>query len=390
MEILAYFLCLIMGLILGLLGGGGSILTVPILVYFLDIPASLATGYSLFIVGTTSLIAALRYHQERLLDYKTATVFAIPSILGVLLARIYILPQVPAEIQIFHRSLSKDQLILLIFALMVLLISFFMFKSKNEKKTETQEKSNKENDTRLNYFLISIEGLCVGVATGFVGAGGGFMIVPALVLLAKIPLRKAIATSLLIISAKSLIGFAGDWWAGIHYNYTFLASILSLTLLGSLLGTFINQKIAAHQLRKAFAVFVLIMGLFIFAKEINTFTIERSTSVQNTQNLENKSITAMEFIQNYAGNPEIQIIDVREPEEFEAGHIPAAKLIPLGQLENNLAALNKNKTLILYCRSGRRSGIAQESLKPFGFHKTLNLAGGILAWNEALKKEEKQ
>lgn len=385
MVLLAYILCLIMGLILGLLGGGGSILTVPILVYFLDIPASLATGYSLFIVGTTSLIAALRYHQERLLDYKTAIIFAIPSVLGVLFARIYLLPKLPAEIHFFAASLSKDQFILVAFALMVLLISFFMFKSKNEKK---EHMNPKETAPELNYILIGIEGLWVGIATGFVGAGGGFMIVPALVLLAKIPLKNAIASSLLIISAKSLIGFAGDLWAGIHYNYAFLMGILSLTILGSFLGVFLNKKVAAHHLRKAFAVFVLFMGLFIFGKEIKTLSIERSTVVQNTQNIANKSITAVAFIQNYSSNPEVQIIDVREPEEFQRGHIPAAKLIPLGLLDNNLEALDKNKPLILYCRSGRRSALAQDQLKIKGFQNTLNLEGGILAWNDAQKKEE--
>ena len=125
MELFGYFLSLIMGLILGLLGGGGSILTVPILVYCFNVPATLATGYSLFIVGITSLFAALRYKKDQLLDIKVAILFSIPSIIGVLFSRLFILPIIPEYLQITRYLIAKDQLVLFVFALLIIVIAFF-------------------------------------------------------------------------------------------------------------------------------------------------------------------------------------------------------------------------------------------------------------------------
>jgi uncharacterized membrane protein YfcA len=267
MELFGYFLSLIMGLILGLLGGGGSILTVPILVYCFNIPATLATGYSLFIVGITSLVAALRYKKDQLLDIKVAIFFSIPSIIGVLFSRLFILPIIPEYLQITRYLISKDQLVLFVFGLLIIVISFFMFRSKDEETKGLKEEDNVR--VTYPYLLIGIEGLLVGIVTGFVGAGGGFMIVPALTLLAKIPLRKAIATSLLIISSKSIIGFLGDIMGGISYSYSFIFSILLITLLGTAIGTQLNKYFSVSKLRKGFAYFVLIMGIFILIKEIN-------------------------------------------------------------------------------------------------------------------------
>lgn len=254
-----------MGLILGLLGGGGSILAVPILVYFFNVPATLATGYSLFIVGITSLVAALRYKKDKLLDIKIAILFSIPSIMGVLLSRLIILPAIPEYLHITRYSITKDQLVLFVFALLIIVISFFMFRSRDEEKNGLKEVNER---VIYPYLLIGIEGLLVGVVTGFVGAGGGFMIVPALTLLAKIPLRKAIATSLLIISSKSIFGFFADIMGGISYNYSLIFSILLITLLGTAIGTHLNKYFSATKLRKAFSYFVLIMGVFILIKEM--------------------------------------------------------------------------------------------------------------------------
>jgi len=266
MELFGYFLSLIMGLILGLLGGGGSILAVPILVYCFNVPATLATGYSLFIVGITSLVAALRYKKDQLLDIKVAILFSIPSIIGVLFSRLFILPMIPEYLQITRYLIAKDQLVLFVFALLIIVIAFFMFRSKDE---ETNVLKEDKERVSYPYLLIGIEGLLVGIVTGFVGAGGGFMIVPALTLLAKIPLRKAIATSLLIISSKSIIGFLGDVMGGVSYSYSFIFSILLITLLGTAIGTQLNKYFSVSKLRKGFAYFVLIMGIFILIKEIN-------------------------------------------------------------------------------------------------------------------------
>jgi len=264
MVTLGFILALCMGLILGLLGGGGSILTVPILVYFFDVSATLATGYSLFIVGVTSVIATFRYRQKNLLDIRVAILFSIPSIVGVLMSRLWILPKVPSTLHMMGTSISKDQLILLVFSLLILVIAFFMFKSKDPVEEETQSGSK----TRLSLLFIGIEGFLVGIITGFVGAGGGFMIVPALTLFARLPLKKAIATSLLIISAKSIVGFLGDVVSGVVFEWQFLLLIVFMTLTGTVVGTQLSNAIEAHHLRRGFAYFIVVMGILIIVKEL--------------------------------------------------------------------------------------------------------------------------
>jgi uncharacterized protein len=264
MDILGYFLAIIMGLVLGLLGGGGSILTVPILVYFFGLPATLATGYSLLVVGLTSLLGAYKYYREKLIDFKVAALFAIPSMGGVLVSRKYLLPSLPDTISIGAFITNKDQVIMITFAVLVLVISAFMLKAKDSDSSSQKKESSKTKDL----ILISVEGFIVGCVTGFVGAGGGFMIVPALILLAKVPLRKAIATSLIIISLKSLAGFLGDLSEGVVFDWQFLTVFIGFTLSGVMLGTILNKKIPVTTLRKSFAYFVFIMGLFIVSKEL--------------------------------------------------------------------------------------------------------------------------
>ncbi|MGB1309398.1 MAG: sulfite exporter TauE/SafE family protein, partial [Oceanihabitans sp.] len=203
-EILGYLGALIIGLVLGLIGGGGSILTVPILVYILSINPVTATAYSLFVVGSSALVGALRNMQKGLVDFRTAIVFSIPAFIAVYVSRKYIIPAIPENIiSIGDFILSKNIAIMLFFAIIMLFASVSMIWNKKEKKEET-------NIVKYNYPLIIFEGAIVGVLTGIVGAGGGFLIIPALVLFAKLPMKKAVATSLLIIAIKSLIGFIGD------------------------------------------------------------------------------------------------------------------------------------------------------------------------------------
>ena len=265
MLLIGGMLTIVMGLILGLLGGGGSILTVPILVYFFDVSATLATGYSLFIVGVTSFIGALRYRRDQLLDIRVAILFSIPSIVGVLVSRIWLLPLVPSQLNMMRFTITKDQLILFVFSILIIVIAIFMFRSKDP----NLQKERVDIKGPVSLFLIAIEGFFIGGLTGFVGAGGGFMIVPALTLFAKVPLKKAIATSLLIISAKSIIGFLGDLVGGVVYDWTFIFSLLILTLFGTVIGTTLNHKISAKNLRNGFAYFIMIMGIFILIKELN-------------------------------------------------------------------------------------------------------------------------
>lgn len=228
MLILGYLGVLLTGVSLGLIGGGGSILIVPVLVYLFQVPPALATAYSLFAVGAASLVGAGEYARKKLVDYKTAVVFAVPSFLGVFVARRFVVPALPQEIvSLGDTVVNKDMLIMLVFAIVMLLASFSMIRKKPQAADDEQAVTG-----QYNYPLIGLEGLLVGALTGFVGAGGGFLIIPALVILAKIPMKLAIGTSLVIISAKSLLGFLGDVSSGQSIDWPFLLGVTGIAVVG--------------------------------------------------------------------------------------------------------------------------------------------------------------
>lgn len=260
MEILGYALSIVMGFTLGLLGGGGSILTVPILVYVLSIDPVLATAYSLFVVGSTSVIGGWRKHMQGLVDWKTGLVFALPSLIAVFLTRYYLVPAIPETItHIGNFALTRDIAIMIFFGIVMLLASYSMIKSRRQKEA----KENRE----FNFGLILIEGLVVGTVTGLVGAGGGFLIVPALVILVGLPMKKAIGTSLVIIAIKSLIGFVGDIGSGQDIEWMFLIIFTLFSMVGMFLGIYATRFITADKLKKGFGWFILLMGIFIILKE---------------------------------------------------------------------------------------------------------------------------
>jgi uncharacterized membrane protein YfcA len=266
MEIIGYLLSSIIGVSLGLIGGGGSILTVPILVYVFGIAPELSTAYSLFIVGITSLVGSYSYYKNDLISLKTAAVFGIPSIPAVFLTRKYIMPAIPETImQIGDFELSKRILIMGVFAILMVLASFSMIKKEKKKNTSFAEENTPQ---KFNFPLILLEGIIVGILTGFVGAGGGFLIIPALVVFAKLPMKKAVGTSLLIIAVKSILGFTGDLSAGAALDWLFLGIITVFTIAGIFVGMALAKKIAGSQLKPTFGWFVLVMGIYILAKEI--------------------------------------------------------------------------------------------------------------------------
>lgn len=260
-ELLGFAGALLIGVVLGLIGGGGSILTVPIFVYILGIDPVLATGYSLFVVGSAALVGAIRNAQKGMVDFKTGIIFAIPAFIAVYLTRKFLVPAIPNELfSVGGFLLTKSIAIMIFFALIMLLAAYFMIKGRKDEGNETAE-------IEYNYPLIIIEGLVVGLLTGVVGAGGGFLIIPALVLLAKLPMKKAVATSLMIIAIKSLIGFIGDA-QNIEINWTFLLSFTGVSVIGIFLGLYLNKFIDGKKLKKGFGWFVLSMGVYIVLKEV--------------------------------------------------------------------------------------------------------------------------
>lgn len=265
MEIIAlvgYAAAIIIGVSLGLIGGGGSILTVPVLVYILGIDPVLATAYSLFVVGSTSLVGSFTYMRKQLVDYKTALVFAVPTFIAVFLTRKFVVPSLPDPLfAMGEMQVTKSIGIMVFFAIIMLAASYSMIKGSGKKDSE------EENEVKFNIPLIAVEGLVVGLITGLVGAGGGFLIIPALVLLAKLPMKMAVGTSLLIIAAKSLIGFLGDVSNQV-IDWNMLLIFTGLSIVGIFIGSSLSKKINEKALKKGFGWFVLIMGVYIIFKEL--------------------------------------------------------------------------------------------------------------------------
>ncbi len=249
---------LLIGLTLGLIGGGGSILTVPVLVYLLQVDAVTATAYSLFIVGATSLAGVFPKYRNRELDTKAALLFGLPSMATVFLTRKYLLPAIPDTIgNLGGRLLSKGELLLLLFALLMIVAAFTMI---------TDKKARPAAEAVDHSWVLLFLGAAEGCISGLVGAGGGFLIIPALVLLGKLPMKKAIGTSLLIIAVKSLVGFTGDL-GHFHIQWSLLLPVTALAVAGIFAGSALASRIAAEKLKKGFGWFVIAMGLFILWKE---------------------------------------------------------------------------------------------------------------------------
>jgi len=261
LETLGYVAAILVGISLGLIGSGGSILTVPILVYLMGIKPVNATAYSLFIVGISSLTGFIFYFKKKLVDFRTGFIFSLPAFLTIFLTRLYLLPSIPNEIfTIGGFTLTKQIFVMLLFATLMFMASLSMIRNKKEEIIGEKQK--------LNIPLITIEGIIFGVLTGLVGAGGGFLIIPALVLLAKLPMKTAVGTSLLIISVNSLIGFLGDIGARTEIEWNIIILFAVFAIFGILIGTYISKFISGSKLKPAFGWFVLSMSIYIITKEI--------------------------------------------------------------------------------------------------------------------------
>lgn len=302
METFAYMAAAFIGISLGLIGGGGSIMTVPVLVYLFGISPLLATSYSLFIVGSTSMVGAFNNYRKGFVNIKTALLFGISSISTVFLTRKFIIPAIPAHIATIGRfNISQDMLTMVLFAILMLLAATAMIRNSeqsynskqpyNSKQSHSSRRSNsigrllpktanfKQTDNAdLARILRAVErpvnlprllfyGTGIGLTTGILGAGGGFLLIPTLVLLVGLPMKEAVGTSLLIIALNSLIGFTGDLG---HFtiNWFFLIKITSIAIIGIFGGGYLNGKMPADSLKKGFGIFVLVMGFYIILREL--------------------------------------------------------------------------------------------------------------------------
>lgn len=261
-EIFGYISALIIGVSLGLIGGGGSILAVPVLAYLFSIEEKAATAYSLFIVGSSALVGGIKQHFKGYVDWRTAMVFGIPAIVGVMAIRKFVIPVLPDVIFIIEDfEFTRRMAMFGLFAVLMFPVAFSMLKVTKEMKLETPK------EVKYNYPLILVEGLLVGAITGSIGAGGGFLIIPALIILANVEMKVAVGTSLIIIAAKSLMGFfLGDALI-MDIDWQFLIIFTLLSFVGIFIGSYLSNFINGEKLKKGFGYFILVMALFIFYME---------------------------------------------------------------------------------------------------------------------------
>ena len=261
MEILGYFAAAFIGISLGLIGGGGSILTVPVLVYIFHLQPKLATSYSLFIVGSTSLVGALKNYSNGLVDLKTALLFGSSSISMVFITRRFLVPSIPEKIiRIGNFTVTASLLIMVLFALLMLMASYSMIRSRNEIFVK-KDQSFKSIPQLMGF------GIMIGLITGLLGAGGGFLLIPTLVLLIGLPMKKAIGTSLMIIAMNSLLGFTGDI-GQVEMDWKLLLKLTLIAIAGLFMGNILGKNISGKKLKKGFGWFVLAMGVYILVKEL--------------------------------------------------------------------------------------------------------------------------
>ena len=261
-QIVGYFLAVLVGISLGLIGSGGSILSVPILVYVMGVNPLFATAYSLFIVGSSALVGGIKKAINKEVDFKTVAIFGIPSIIAVFLTRSYLVPSIPEVIfSTGGFEFTKPIAIMILFAIVMIMAALKMMQANGAEKEHTTSIKHK-------YVKITIQGLIIGVVAGTVGAGGGFLIIPALVLLIRMPMKMAIGTSLFIVAVQSLIGFTGDLLLNAAMDWNLLLLFTFCSVIGIFIGNYLSKKIPGDKLKVGFGWFVLLMGIYIIVKEL--------------------------------------------------------------------------------------------------------------------------
>ncbi|MEN9686354.1 MAG: hypothetical protein RLZZ28_2140 [Bacteroidota bacterium] len=261
MEIIGYLASLLIGISLGMIGGGGSILTIPVLVYLFHIHPTLATGYSLFIVGCSSLAGAYKNYRKGSIHFKAAFYFGIPSILTVVLIRKWLIPIIPEQLWMMGSiSITRSLLTMLLFAVVMIVASIHMIQKEAVQKPAGSLPS-------IQFSKALLKGVQVGILTGLLGAGGGFIIIPVLIFSFQLDMKKAIGSSLLIIAMNSLFGFLGDLFHQ-QFDWSLLLPITAIAITGTFIGRKMGETIPGEKLKKGFGWFVLVMGIYIIIHEL--------------------------------------------------------------------------------------------------------------------------
>ena len=265
MIVLGYVLGLVIGTCLGMMGAGGAILTIPVLTYLFGISPGISTTYSLFIVGITALIGTFGYIRNGLFSFKALVFFGLPSMASVYLSSAFLLPSVPKIIgTVAGMEVSKDLLIMVLFSVLMILSAIVMIRS-----SRAIRKDEYAETRRFRYGLILLIGSAVGMVTAFLGAGGGFLIIPALVILGNLPMKKAVGTSLMLITINSLLGFVSKSNSiEIVVDWHFLLLFSSLTIAGILTGVWASRYVSGERLKFYFGYFVLVLGFIVLGQEI--------------------------------------------------------------------------------------------------------------------------
>lgn len=259
-ELAGYFLAIFVGISLGMFGSGGSILSVPILVYVFNVPPVFATAYSLFIVGSTALIGTVQKIAQKLVDFKTALLLGLPAIVSVFITRKFIVAGIPNTIRWENGFvIQKSIAIMVTFAIVMMIAAVRMILSRPSESASSKDKSP---------ILIILFGVLIGLVAGFTGAGGGFLIVPVLLYFTNLPMSKAVATSLFIVAIQSLIGFSGDLYNQIFMDWNLILGFTLCAIFGIYIGNMLAKKTPADNLRRYFGWFILIVGIYTVTREL--------------------------------------------------------------------------------------------------------------------------
>lgn len=266
-SLITIMLALAMGFVVGLLGAGGAILTIPILVYSAGFLPTVASSYSFVIVGITSGIGVLARRGEANLQLAQGTFILVPSSLTLLMTRSFLLPLLPFRIHLLGYELTRDSILMLYFALVLVTAGLLMVRQRPISESNAVAQLDFSTVSRL----IGI-GILVGIISGPIGIGGGFIILPALVLILRLSMKEAARTSLFLITCNSIVGFLGDFvdHGSQHFDLSFLSIFVSGSVLGMVAGTFIAKRTHPEKLKVWFGYFLIVLSVTVMYREWST------------------------------------------------------------------------------------------------------------------------